>query len=123
MMSDSTLAVHFKEIDMNTLPQAIAAYIEAANAQAPERVAACFKPDATVFDEGEQRRGLDQIEAWARETGMRYQATIEAIGLAEEDGRHRLLATVRGNFPGSPIRLHFHFLLQAGAIQSLEIRP
>lgn len=108
---------------MNTLPQAIAGYIEAANAGAPQRLAACFNPDATVFDEGHVRRGRDQIAAWARDTGMRYQSTIEPAGLQQADGVHRLRATVRGNFPGSPITLNFYFLLQSGAIQSLEIKP
>lgn len=108
---------------MTELPKAIAAYIEAANARAPERLAACFAPDAVVHDEGQRRRGRDEIAAWARDTGTRYQSTIEPAGLDEADGRRRLRATVRGNFPGSPITLHFHFLLRAGAIQSLEITP
>ena len=108
---------------MNTLPQAIAGYIDAANAQAPERLATFFNPDAIVHDEGHERRGREEIAAWARDTGMRYQSTIEAAGLEEADGRHRLQATVRGNFPGSPIVLHFHFQLRSGAIQSLEIKP
>ncbi|MFC5462813.1 nuclear transport factor 2 family protein [Massilia niabensis] len=108
---------------MNTLPQAIAGYIDAANAQAPDRLATCFHADATVFDEGSVRRGRDEIAAWARETGMRYQSTIEPVGLEEAGGLHRLRATVRGHFPGSPIALHFNFLLESGSIQSLEIKP
>lgn len=108
---------------MNTLPQAIADYIEAANAQAPERLAACFGANAIVHDEGEVRRGREQIAAWARHTGTRYQSTIEPAGLEETHGRHKLRATVRGNFPGSPLTLHFYFLLQSGAIQALEIKP
>lgn len=108
---------------MNPLPQAIAGYIEAANAQAPELLAACFSHDAIVHDEGHERHGRDQIEAWARDTGMRYQSMIEPAGLEETAGGHRLRAIVRGNFPGSPITLNFHFMLRAGAIQSLEIKP
>lgn len=108
---------------MNTLPQAITGYIEAANAGAPERLASCFNPDAIVHDEGQLRRGREEIAAWARDTGRRYQSTIEPVGLEEAGGRHRLRATVRGNFPGSPILLNFHFQLQSGAIQSLEIAP
>jgi len=108
---------------MNKLPQAIASYIDAANAQAPQRLGACFTDDATVVDEGTLRRGRDEIEAWARETGMRYQSTIEPLGLEEAEGRHRLHASVRGNFPGSPISLHFDFLLASGRIASLEIKP
>lgn len=108
---------------MNTLPQAIAGYIEAANAQAPELLAACFNDDAIVHDEGHERRGRDQIEAWARDTGMRYKFLIEPAGLEEAAGGHRLRAIVRGDFPGSPITLNFHFVLRAGAIESLEIMP
>lgn len=108
---------------MNTLPQAIAGYVEAANAQAPERLAGFFQPDAVVHDEGHERRGRDQIAAWARDTGMRYGAMIEPAGLEQADGRHTLRALVRGNFPGSPVTLNFRFQLQSGAIQSLEIAP
>lgn len=108
---------------MNKLPQAIASYIDAANAQAPQRVGACFTADATVADEGILLRGRDEIEAWARETGMRYQSIIEPVDLEEADGRHRLHTSVRGNFPGSPIALHFNFLLASGQIAALEIKP
>ena len=108
---------------MNTLPHAIAGYIEAANAGAPERLATYFNPDAIVHDEGHERRGREEIAAWARDTGMRYQSTIEPSGLDEANGRHMLRATVRGNFPGSPIVLNFRFELRSGAIQSLEIKP
>jgi ketosteroid isomerase-like protein len=108
---------------MIKLPEAIAAYVEAANAQAPKRVAACFHADATVLDEGKVRQGRKQIEAWAVESGMRYRFTIEPASLEEAGGRHMLRAVVRGDFPGSPVTLGFNFLLQAGSIQSLEIKP
>jgi hypothetical protein len=109
--------------DMNKLPHAIASYIDAANAQVPGRVADCFSADATVGDEQTKHRGHDDIEAWARETGTRYQSVIEPVGLEEADGIHRLHASVRGNFPGSPISLHFDFRLASGRIASLEIKP
>lgn len=108
---------------MNTLPQAIAGYIDATNARDPQRAARYFTLDATVFDESHVRRGRDEIETWVRDTGERYQATMEPTASTETDGRHQVQATVRGNFPGSPISLHFHFQLQAGSIQSLEIKP
>jgi nuclear transport factor 2 (NTF2) superfamily protein len=108
---------------MNNLPHVIKGYIEAANAQAPQRVAACFTPDATVADERTLHRGRDEIEAWAHETGARYQAIIEPIHLREAAGRHRLQAKVRGNFPGSPITLRFDFRLVSAGIESLEIGP
>ncbi len=108
---------------MKTLPQAISGYIDAANAQEPERLATYFRLDAIVHDEGHERRGREEIAAWARDTGMRYQSTIEPASLEVADGRHKLRAIVRGNFPGSPVVLNFHFQLRAEAIQSLEIKP
>ena len=89
----------------------------------PERLASYFNVDAIVHDEGHERRGREAIAAWARDTGMRYQSTIEPVDLEVANGRHRLQAIVRGKFPGSPISLNFHFQLQSGAIQSLEIKP
>jgi hypothetical protein len=106
---------------MNPLPAPVAAYIDAANAQDPGRVAAAFCADATVHDEGHVQRGRAAIEAWARDTGSRYQSTIEPAGLESANGRHSVRANVRGNFPGSPITLHFHFQLESDGIASLEI--
>ena len=108
---------------MNNLPLAIARYIDAANAQAPGRLADCFSADATVIDEQAKHRGRDAIEAWARETGTRYQSVIEPLDLEETNGIHRLHASVLGNFPGSPISLHFDFRLASGRIAALEIKP
>jgi len=108
---------------MNPLPHPIANYVEAANAQSPQRIAACFTLGATVFDEGHARHGRAEIEAWARDATTRYGSTIEPAALTESGGRHTLRAAVRGSFPGSPITLNFHFALQSEGIQSLEITP
>lgn len=108
---------------MSTLPQAISAYVDASNAQAPDRIAACFHPDAKVVDESHVHQGRAQIQEWAAESSARYQATMEPLGLSMADEAHLLRATVRGNFPGSPIDLDFEFVLRAGAIAALEIKP
>ena len=108
---------------MNTLPQAIAAYIDAANAREPHDMASCFHPDAIVYDEGKECRGREEIAAWAHDSSTRYQFTIEPAGLEEAHGVHTVRANVRGNFPGSPIMLNFLFKLRSGAIQTLEIAP
>ena len=106
---------------MLTLPTAIAAYVEAANSQAPEQVAACFQQDATVLDEQHVRHGREEIAAWAADAVERYRSTIEPLDIASVDGQHLMRATVRGNFPGSPITLVFRFALVGQAIASLEI--
>ena len=106
---------------MNQLPAPIAAYVEAANAHDPARVAACFQPDATVRDEGRSHHGCEAIAAWAAETGTRYAPTITPDAIAHADGLYRLQAEVSGNFPGSPASLAFRFALGADGIVSLEI--
>lgn len=106
---------------MIQLPSQVAAYIDAANANDAERVAACFTTDGRVHDEGATRRGAAEIRAWVQETADRYQSVIEPDSIVETDGQHRLKATVRGNFPGSPAVLHFAFVLQPAGIASLEI--
>jgi ketosteroid isomerase-like protein len=106
---------------MTSLPTPIAAYVDASNDQDGARVAACFLPDATVRDEGAVRRGTAEIAAWARESAERYGATMEPQSLDAADGQCRLHATVRGNFPGSPVTLRFAFELAADRIRSLEI--
>lgn len=106
---------------MTSLPSPIAAYVEASNAQDGDRVAACFDIDATVHDEGAVRRGTAEIAAWARESAERYGAIMEPQSLDEADGQYSLQATVRGNFPGSPVTLRFAFELASDRIRSLEI--
>lgn len=106
---------------MNQLPAPIAAYVAAANAHDPARVAACFQPDATVRDEGRSHHGREAIAAWAAETGTRYAPTIAPGVIAHADSQYRLQADVSGNFPGSPASLAFRFVLGADGIAALEI--
>ena len=106
---------------MNQLPHPIADFVAANNAMDPQRIAAAFNPNATVVDEGHLRRGRAEIAAWAGDYVARYQSTMEPTGVVQTGDTHVVRAIVRGTFPGSPIALDFHFLLQGGAIESLEV--
>ncbi|QBE65886.1 nuclear transport factor 2 family protein [Pseudoduganella lutea] len=106
---------------MIPLPDAVAAYVAAANEHDAARVAGCFVRNGTVYDEGRLRRGHAAIAAWASETATRYQSVIAPAGIAGQDGRHELTASVSGNFPGSPATLKFRFVLRAERIEALEI--
>ncbi len=106
---------------MITLPKPIAAYVAASNAQQAEQVSHCFTPDATVHDEGSVLRGRAEIAHWAHESGTRYRATMQPLAIDEAEGRSTVRATVRGDFPGSPLVLAFHFTLAADGIANLEI--
>lgn len=108
---------------MNQLPQPIARYVAAANAQDAQGVAAAFLPDGTAHDEGGLHRGHHEIAAWAGETARKYGATIAPQGRETQGERCTMHAEISGSFAGSPVTLAFHFVLGAGAIRSLEITP
>ena len=105
------------------LPEPIAAYLEAANSQDIEAVAACFGDDSVVRDEGRERRGIDAIREWAEEVSQKYQPTTQVIDSVEDTGRTVVTARVSGGFPGSPVDLRYAFTLDGPKIARLEISP
>lgn len=102
------------------LLEPIAAYF-AAYQQNPEALAQCFTPQAVVKDEGHPYAGLEAIKAWKATASARYSYTTEPFALAKDDGFHIVRSRVSGNFPGSPVDLHYRFRLERGLIASLEI--
>jgi hypothetical protein len=104
-----------------SLPEPIALYVSSENARDTDALATCFAPNATVRDEGAVRKGLAEITAWRRETAGKYGHVLEPLSIAERDGKTIMAAKVSGNFPGSPLTLHFAFRLAGGKIASLEI--
>ncbi|MDR6292215.1 limonene-1,2-epoxide hydrolase [Inquilinus ginsengisoli] len=104
-----------------SLPEPIATYIAAENADNAAALSACFAADAVVRDEGRTIRGLEAITAWKAESKRKYQHTVEPLDVTEADGRTVLTARVTGQFPGSPVELRFAFGLAGDRIASLEI--
>ena len=105
------------------LPEPIATYIEGANHRDIDVVVACFKDDAVVRDEGRERRGIAAIRAWAEEVSEKYRPTARVIDIAETAGKTIVTGRVSGNFPGSPVELHYAFILDGDKIARLEISP
>jgi hypothetical protein len=103
------------------LPEPIATYVAAENADDTATLAACFAADAEVRDEGRTIHGVEAIMAWKVESKRKYQHTVEPLDVTETDGKTVLTARVAGQFPGSPVELRFAFGLAAGRIASLEI--
>jgi hypothetical protein len=99
----------------------ITTYVAAANAQDVDAVTACFSQGAVVHDEKRERRGIAAIRKWAEEVSEKYHPTVEALDVAETNGRTILTGKVSGNFPGSPIELRYAFTLNGGKIERLEI--
>jgi hypothetical protein len=106
-----------------SLPSPIALYVNLENAGDTETLSECFAPNAIVRDEDRTYDGLAAITAWKAETTRKYHQTITPLNVAYEQGKTVLTATLTGDFPGSPVTLHFEFVLEAGKILSLEIHP
>ncbi|HEV3134662.1 MAG TPA: nuclear transport factor 2 family protein [Acidimicrobiia bacterium] len=80
-----------------------------------------FTEDATVEDEGVRRRGIDDIRTWRTEV-PRVAYTVHDIVAA--DSGHDAHVDIAGDFPGSPVRLTFHFEFTANDhIVALDIHP
>ncbi|QDL92689.1 nuclear transport factor 2 family protein [Paroceanicella profunda] len=105
-----------------TLPPPIHTYFTARAPRDGAALAAAFAPDATVHDEGEIRRGPEEIRDWWQASHARYRHTAEPLEIAEADGRTVVRARVSGDFPGSPAVLTFSFRLAGDRITGLEIR-
>jgi hypothetical protein len=106
-----------------SLPPLVTRFVDASNARDLESFVACFAADAVVEDEGRTHRGLDAVRGWKQETEDRYRYTIEPTGIEDRDGRTILLATLAGNFPGSPVDLSYEMTIADGAIAALNIHP
>ena len=106
-----------------SLPEALNEYFAAANARDPDRAAACFAEDAIVRDEGREIHGRGNIRAWAERTGRIYHYSARVTGVEQTADHTVVTAHLKGDFPGSPIDLHYRFRLAQGRIARLEIGP
>jgi hypothetical protein len=103
------------------LPNPIERYVQIANAGTPEAVPECFAADAIVRDEGQTYEGVAAIKNWMAATKKKYDHTVTPLELAERGGQSILKARLAGTFPGSPITVHFNFVLTGGKIRALAI--
>ena len=102
------------------LPKPIATYF-AADATSREAVADCFTANATVIDERKTHQGREAIRQWKAASTAKYSYVTEPTAIKNEGGRSVVTARVTGNFPGSPVDLHYTFTLDGDAISRLEI--
>ncbi|WP_353119210.1 nuclear transport factor 2 family protein [Nitratidesulfovibrio sp.] len=103
------------------LPPAIAGYFAAANAHDGAAMVRHFAPDALVIDEQRERNGHAAIREWEEETYTQFHPRIEPQSVESYADETRVMGTVSGNFPGSPVVLRFVFRLSGGLITRLEI--
>jgi ketosteroid isomerase-like protein len=79
-----------------------------------------FTEDALVEDEGRERRGVAAIREWRREV---VPVTYTVRDVRSDGDGHDARVDIAGDFPGSPVRLTFHFqFTPEGRIAVLRIR-
>jgi ketosteroid isomerase-like protein len=104
------------------VPESVSAYFAAEKNEDADAVARCFAEDGTVRDEGQTIKGVAAIKRWNAEARKKYHHKVEPLNAFERDGKIVVIATVSGNFPGSPVSLEHTFGLKGKKIASLEIR-
>jgi ketosteroid isomerase-like protein len=96
-------------------------YFDLASQGDTQSYLAQFTEDATVVDEGVVRNGIDAIRDWRTEV-PRVAYTVHDI--VTGDPGHDAHVDIAGDFPGSPVRLTFHFEFAANdLIAVLDIHP
>ncbi|MGV9713974.1 nuclear transport factor 2 family protein [Gordonia sp. NPDC003424] len=64
----------------STLPTVISNYLTASQKRDVDAIVACFSADATVFDEGAERRGLAEIRRWREDVDTAFEYTSTVTG-------------------------------------------
>jgi len=103
------------------LNKTIETYVNAANADDPEKGSSCFSENATVLDEGETLRGRKSIRDWMIKTKKKYNHITKPLKFREQSGEAIMIAELSGNFDGSPITLEYHFKMKNDLIDDLRV--
>jgi hypothetical protein len=104
------------------LPPVIAAFFHATNTREFAAFLSLFTADAHVTDESKDHRGT-AIKEWIECATAEAKPIAEVTDLSHAGNDTVVTATVSGNFPGSPIPLHYTFTLRDGKIARLHIVP
>lgn len=104
------------------MPDAVTRYLSSNAYPDQSRLDSCFHGDAVVLDDGGTYRGIEAIKAWKAAAAAKYQYSLQPLGLSRSGDSLKLLARVKGNFPGEVADLMHVFSLKDDLIESLEIR-
>jgi len=106
------------------LPDVILRYFEHDADRDIDSIVDLFAEDATIIDEGEERHGTAEIQAWQTGAASKYTYTTE-ITDTEALGGDRYIVTGRltGNFPGGTADLKWDFTIAGEHITRLSIAP
>lgn len=89
-----------------------------------DAIVALFSEDATVIDEAQPRRGLDEIRAWQTGAASEYTYTTEILTISDDGpGRYVVDGRLTGDFPGGSADLTWDFTVSGDRIRRLVIAP
>jgi len=102
------------------LPPAVAGFFRAHNTGLTDDFTSLFVADAVVHDEELEHRGA-AIKEWIDQAIAQYKPQAEVLDAAASGDDLTVTAQVSGTFPGSPVRLRYHFTLAGNRIAALNI--
>jgi uncharacterized protein (TIGR02246 family) len=106
------------------LPDVISRYFAAQSARDFDTLVTLFADDGVVVDEGQTRRGRNEIRAWRENVASVYEYTTDVVELtAAGNGQYAARVHLEGNFPGGTVDLRYRFTIDHDTISRLEIAP
>jgi ketosteroid isomerase-like protein len=106
------------------IPDVVRRYFDAHDRRDTDAALAAFAPDARVFDDGHEYRGLDTIRDWLARASTQFTYTRHFLHAgAEEPNLWLVHNRLEGDFPGGVVELRYRFTLVDGLIADLVIAP
>jgi len=106
------------------LPLAAQQYFDLMDGPDKSLVVAVFAPDAVVLDDGHTYTGHREIRGWLTGPASEFTTTSTWLSATHTADTAAAVIEIAGDFPGSPVILHYRFTMDAtGLISGLEIAP
>src|SRR5882724_553576 len=106
------------------MPQAIAAFINATNAQNTDELLITLTDSAVITDEGQEYRGIAAIKAWSDEKYIGAKVTLDVVEVVNSNGKTIVTVKVDGNFDKTglpnPFYMDLHFVVDGEKIAALS---
>jgi hypothetical protein len=97
-------------------------YVDANNDKNKIKLIGLFTREGTVIDEGIYYKGIDAIKIWRRKMNAAYDMTLEIVGGSNVKDGIMVDILYTGDFPGSPVIVEHHFILENNLIAYLKIK-
>jgi ketosteroid isomerase-like protein len=109
-----------------TLPQPVATFIRAVNAEDADAFLSAFAEDAVVSDVGRKFRGAAAIKEWGDREIFDVNVTFDVVDVADRDGQTVVTSKVDGTFDKTglpdPLLFEHRFTVEGGKIAAFSSR-